>query len=141
MVPTPAHARLRRRSAFSPSPHRLIREQSLPSPDPSDPDVPSSGSESDYGEWRGRRTRSACGGSATWVCDEAELERQAAEHWMFRMLLGWPYWGPTHEILREDRGRWKRVLDVGTGCGVWAIDMAELFPEVEVVGTAPENCE
>lgn len=29
----------------------------------------------------------------------------------------------------------KRVLDVGTGTGIWAIDFADQFPSAEVIGT------
>lgn len=43
----------------------------------------------------------------------------------------------------------KKVLDIGTGTGIWAIDFADMFPAAEVTGTdissiqptwVPPNC-
>lgn len=38
----------------------------------------------------------------------------------------------------------QRILDVGTGTGIWALDIAEQFPMAEVIGTDPSpiqpNC-
>jgi len=67
----------------------------------------------------------------SWPCDDVELERQEAQHWLLRILLGFPYLGPVDEVLRKHN---PRILDVATGTGIWAIDMADLFPHVEVIG-------
>lgn len=29
----------------------------------------------------------------------------------------------------------RKVLDIGTGTGTWAIDMGDEFPEAEIIGT------
>ena len=29
----------------------------------------------------------------------------------------------------------KKVLDIGTGTGIWAMDFGDEFPEAEVIGT------
>ncbi|KAL2675688.1 hypothetical protein Neosp_011878 [[Neocosmospora] mangrovei] len=79
------------------------------------------------------------------------------------------YWGPNDDrqnngldiahhfmvMLKNDRlfdapvTRMSKVLDVGTGTGIWAIDMADAYPETEIIGTdisaiqpnwVPPNC-
>ena len=81
--------------------------------------------------WRGRRVRLP--GPLPWPCDLIELERVEAQHWLSRLLLGTPYLGAVDEVLREP-GIKRRVLDIGTGVGVWAMDVAEMFPWTEVIG-------
>ncbi|KAE9969589.1 hypothetical protein BLS_005308 [Venturia inaequalis] len=61
--------------------------------------------------------------------DEAELERLDMQHAMMTLLLNNKlFWSP----LRPDI---QRVLDLGTGTGIWAIDFADLYPSAEVIGT------
>ncbi|ORY32111.1 hypothetical protein BCR39DRAFT_557768 [Naematelia encephala] len=78
-----------------------------------------------FTSWRGRRIRKA--GVGGWACDEAELERQDSEHWLLRLLLGHPFVGPVREVLHAVQGR-PRILDITTGTGAWAIEMADMFP-------------
>lgn len=83
--------------------------------------------------WRGRKIRLP--GPLPWPCDSLELERVEAQHWLLRLLLGWPYLGPVAEILKAagENGQ-ARVLDIATGVGVWAMNIAEMFPWAEVIG-------
>jgi tRNA G46 methylase TrmB len=40
-----------------------------------------------------------------------------------------------HILAPRTDGTRLKVLDVATGSGIWAIEMAELFPHVDVIGT------
>ncbi|KAF2401058.1 S-adenosyl-L-methionine-dependent methyltransferase [Trichodelitschia bisporula] len=74
--------------------------------------------------------------------DEPELERLDMQHAMMTLLLDNKlYWAPI--------GHPQKVLDLGTGTGIWAIDFADLHPEADVTGTdlspiqphwVPQNC-
>ncbi|KAF8475829.1 S-adenosyl-L-methionine-dependent methyltransferase, partial [Kalaharituber pfeilii] len=76
--------------------------------------------------------------------DEQEQDRLDLFHHIFLSLLGGKlYTAPLHAIELH------RVLDVGTGTGIWAIDFADEFPQVEVIGPdlspiqpnwVPPNC-
>ncbi|KLO14705.1 S-adenosyl-L-methionine-dependent methyltransferase [Schizopora paradoxa] len=82
--------------------------------------------------------------------DEDENKRQEYFHKMMYMILGEKnYIGPVQEVLALPSHRPKEILDIGTGTGDWAIQLADEFPDVEVTGVdlapiqpdmVPPNC-
>ncbi|KAH0421431.1 hypothetical protein CcaCcLH18_13429 [Colletotrichum camelliae] len=59
--------------------------------------------------------------------DDLEQEREDMKHAMIFHLCG----GALHNVPLKNP---QRILDVGTGTGIWAIDMGDEFPEAEVTG-------
>ncbi|KAK0228607.1 S-adenosyl-L-methionine-dependent methyltransferase [Armillaria fumosa] len=80
--------------------------------------------------------------------DRDEVKRSEYHHRMLKFVFGGQnYVGPVKEVLQF--GQQRRVLDLGTGGGLWAIEMADEFPRAEVIGIdlapiqprdVPPNC-
>ncbi|KAF8460538.1 S-adenosyl-L-methionine-dependent methyltransferase [Kalaharituber pfeilii] len=61
--------------------------------------------------------------------DLSHINRLDLTHKIFLLLLnGALHWAP----IGNDP---KRILDIGTGTGIWVIDMAEKYPNATVIGT------
>ena len=60
--------------------------------------------------------------------DDAELERMDIKHHCMRLLCS----GHLHLAPLNNP---KIILDVGTGTGIWAIEMAEHYPDTTIIGT------
>ncbi|RXK38724.1 hypothetical protein M231_04034 [Tremella mesenterica] len=80
--------------------------------------------------------------------DQAEMNRLEYQHYGLKARQGDKnYLAPFPMVLQGDD---KRLLDIGTGTGIWAIEMALEFPHVEVLGMdlapvqrtegVPDNC-
>jgi methylase of polypeptide subunit release factors len=84
---------------------------------------------SDFKYIHGRRYHSYKEGEYLLPNDEAEQERLDMQHAIFRYALdGKLFLAPI------EKGRLHDVLDVGTGTGSWAIDVADENPQAQVLG-------
>ncbi|KAL2182151.1 S-adenosyl-L-methionine-dependent methyltransferase [Thermothelomyces heterothallicus CBS 202.75] len=102
----------------------------------------------------GRRYHAYRSGQYVLPNDEAEQERLDLQHHIWRLQLqGALYTAPLRiprpgEVVTEGGGDF-RILDLGCGTGIWAIDMADEYPRASVFGVdlspiqpewVPSNC-
>ncbi|XP_014561407.1 hypothetical protein COCVIDRAFT_86733 [Bipolaris victoriae FI3] len=82
-----------------------------------------------YEYTNGRRYHGYRSGAYILPNDEQEQDRLDLQHHVFLLILqGKLYDAPISPSPQ-------RVLDIGTGTGIWAIDFADEFPGAEVIGT------
>jgi len=67
---------------------------------------------------------------------ELELDRQTVEHYAFKLSKGKNYIAPIDDILAEGKAK---CLDVGTGMGIWVMEMSADFPESTFIGVDKEG--
>lgn len=84
-----------------------------------------------YRKIHGRTYHSDVGNAAYWGAnDDQQNESMDINHHVLTLLLdGKLFLAPL------DVDKIQKVLDIGTGTGTWAIDFADEFPNIEVVGT------
>ncbi|OJJ48473.1 hypothetical protein ASPZODRAFT_62115 [Penicilliopsis zonata CBS 506.65] len=97
----------------------------------------------DYQYENGRRYQSYRRGEYLFPNDEDEQDRMDFLHHIYGMILE----GRLHLAPIGDKPQ--RVLDIGTGTGIWAIDFADQYPKAKVIGNdlspiqpdrVPPNC-
>lgn len=97
----------------------------------------------DYTYENGRRYHAFRAGAYLMPNDQDEQDRMDLLHHVYRLLLG----GKLH--LAPIGETPQRVLDLGTGTGIWAMDFADEYPSAEVLGIdlspiqpkwTPPNC-
>ena len=60
--------------------------------------------------------------------DESELDRLDLMHQMMRITLG-------NKLYLSPIEKPAKILDIGTGTGIWAIEMGDEFQSAEITGT------
>ncbi|KAL2870781.1 class I SAM-dependent methyltransferase [Aspergillus lucknowensis] len=73
-------------------------------------------------------------GSYVYPNDEREMDRLDMQHHMCKMLTGGRlFFAP----LRDPR----HIVDIGTGSGIWPIELASVFPHAQITGTDLSPCQ
>ncbi|KAK1759142.1 secondary metabolism regulator LAE1 [Echria macrotheca] len=83
----------------------------------------------DYPIEHGRRYHAFRPGSYSMPNDQHEMDRLDLMHEVFTRALGRQL-----HLAPIDLARTHRVLDMGTGTGIWALDFADQHPGIEVLG-------
>ncbi|KAK2735886.1 hypothetical protein FQN57_001092 [Myotisia sp. PD_48] len=136
----PSHSRTQftpSSSSFSSSSSVLTSQQRLPmTPDSRELEdsynthesLSLTSSVTDYPIESGRRYHRYHEGSYIYPNDEAEMDRQDMQYQMIKTINhGRIYFSPLDTP--------SHILDVGTGTGIWPIEMAEHYPETKIYGT------
>ncbi|KAL1959152.1 hypothetical protein VTO42DRAFT_2657 [Malbranchea cinnamomea] len=82
----------------------------------------------DYVYENGRRYHARYSDKCSLPNDEREQERLDLMHHVFRLTLN-------GDLCYSKLNNPQRILDVGTGTGIWAMEMAEEYPSARVIGT------
>lgn len=83
----------------------------------------------DYQWDNGRRYHAYKEGHYPLPNDETELDREDMKHHMMMLITN----GRLHHAPIPSKPT--KILDLGTGTGIWAIQVAEEYPSAEVIGT------
>ena len=83
----------------------------------------------DYPMENGRRYHAFKDGTYIMPNDESELDRLDLTHNMLKISMNMRLFDATFSKAP------KNILDIGTGTGMWVIEMADEYPEAEIVGT------
>ncbi|KAF5361970.1 hypothetical protein D9756_002323 [Leucocoprinus leucothites] len=67
--------------------------------------------------------------------DTQELNRLDVQHKMWKLMVGGLYPSELDSVVGQLMTRSQpKIMDVGCGSGIWAIEMAERFPQAQIVG-------